>query len=336
MPRCRCRNARPAGCCCCDGDSGIWRDHRFGELPSAAAPRRPAGIQRYARDTGAAARHASPPAAASRCSSSAHCRRAGARAAAGQQVGAAGMRLPDAGGTVRILARQASCGRSNYRPRPCFFRAHGRVPLPPYIRRPVEDADRQRYQSVWARVPGAVAAPTASLHFDCALLEALAAHGIERAWLTLHVGAGTFAPVSSEDLRAALTAQRGFEIGAATVAAIGRAHADGGRVIAVGTTVARALESAAQGAASSAASQPTAGETTLFIRPGFRFRVDRWPADQFPPAAVDAADAGSRVRGTRARTCGLRACGARRLPLLQLRRRHAGLAAAAAGLRGGR
>ncbi len=157
-----------------------------------------------------------------------------------------------------------------------FFERHGRVPLPPYIRRPIEDADRQRYQSIWARVPGAVAAPTASLHFDTALLDALSAHGIERAWLTLHVGAGTFGPIRGENLDQHTLHSESFEIGAATVDAIGRARARGGRVIAVGTTVARALESAAQAAVVSGAAvplQPTAAETTLFIRPGFQFRV---------------------------------------------------------------
>jgi S-adenosylmethionine:tRNA ribosyltransferase-isomerase len=144
------------------------------------------------------------------------------------------------------------------------------VPLPPYIKRPPLDSDRERYQSLWARVPGAVAAPTASLHFDAVLLDALAARGVGRAWLTLHVGAGTFAPVRTEDLDEHRLHSEHFEIGQPTVEAIERTRARGGRVIAVGTTVARALEAAVL---SDSGLKPAAGDTTLFIRPGYRFRV---------------------------------------------------------------
>jgi S-adenosylmethionine:tRNA ribosyltransferase-isomerase len=131
-------------------------------------------------------------------------------------------------------------------------------------------ADRERYQSVWARVPGAVAAPTASLHFDATLLAALDAAGIERTWLTLHVGAGTFAPLRTDELAAHRLHSEYYELPAAAVTAIARARQRGGRVVAVGTTVARALESAA---GIEGQLEPTAGETTLFIRPGFHFRV---------------------------------------------------------------
>lgn len=186
-----------------------------------------------------------------------------------------GMSLSSAGGELRVIERHDSLWEIEL---PCetheFFEAHGRVPLPPYIRRAADSLDRERYQSVWARVPGAVAAPTASLHFDAPLLDALQSRGIERAWLTLHVGAGTFAPVRGEDLRQHTLHTERYEISAATVEAIGSAHARGRRVIAVGTTVARALEAAAQETAGGAAVPRSGpGETALFIRPGFRFRI---------------------------------------------------------------
>ncbi|MGA2563824.1 MAG: tRNA preQ1(34) S-adenosylmethionine ribosyltransferase-isomerase QueA [Steroidobacteraceae bacterium] len=184
---------------------------------------------------------------------------------------AVGMALHSAGGAVKIIAR---CGEHWQIELPAdalgFFERYGRVPLPPYIRREPDEADRERYQSLWASVPGAVAAPTASLHFDEALLGALRARGIERAWLTLHVGAGTFAPLRNEQLDGhALHAER-FSLSEATVAAIRRTRERGGRVVAIGTTVARALESAALG---SSIPVSGAGETTLFIHPGFRFQV---------------------------------------------------------------
>lgn len=145
----------------------------------------------------------------------------------------------------------------------------GHVPLPPYIARADEPADRERYQSVFARVPGAVAAPTASLHFDAALLAVLAARGVETACITLHVGAGTFRPLRGEDPRAERLHRERFEVGDETVEAIAAARERGGRVVAVGTTVVRSLEAAA--AAGGLA--PLRGETELFILPGHRFRV---------------------------------------------------------------
>jgi len=181
------------------------------------------------------------------------------------------MLLATEGGEVRLIGRQGALWEIEL-PLPTheFFERHGRVPLPPYIRRAPEEADRERYQSLWARVPGAVAAPTASLHFDAPLLAALDAAGIERTWLTLHVGAGTFAPLRTDELAAHRLHSEYYELPAAAVAAIARARQRGGRVIAVGTTVARALESAAD---TEGRLEPTAGETTLFIRPGFHFRV---------------------------------------------------------------
>jgi S-adenosylmethionine:tRNA ribosyltransferase-isomerase len=145
----------------------------------------------------------------------------------------------------------------------------GHVPLPPYIRRPDTAADRERYQTVYAASPGAVAAPTAGLHFDAALLARLRARGVTTAALTLHVGAGTFQPVREAQLaRARLHAER-VEVPASLCEAVGAIRAGGGRVIAVGTTVTRALESAAL----PGELQPMHGETDLFIMPGFRFQV---------------------------------------------------------------
>ncbi len=146
---------------------------------------------------------------------------------------------------------------------------HGDVPLPPYIARPAAPDDEVRYQTVYARNAGAVAAPTAGLHFDAPMLERLRAAGVALAWLTLHVGAGTFAPVQVDDLAAHRMHRERFHLPAETVDAIGAARARGGRVLAVGTTSLRALESAAAGGELAAGD----AETELFITPGYRFRV---------------------------------------------------------------
>jgi len=146
---------------------------------------------------------------------------------------------------------------------------HGTVPLPMYVSRPAEERDAERYQTVYAREPGAVAAPTAGLHFDRALLAELQRRRVTLAYLTLHVGAGTFQPVRAQDLSAHRMHSEWYHVPQPTVDAIARAQAAGGRVLAVGTTTLRALESAAAGG-SLAAGQ---GETSLFILPGYRFRV---------------------------------------------------------------
>jgi S-adenosylmethionine:tRNA ribosyltransferase-isomerase len=149
---------------------------------------------------------------------------------------------------------------------------YGRLPLPPYIERPADDKDDARYQTVYAREPGAVAAPTAGLHFDAPLLEALRARGVVPAWLTLHVGAGTFQPVRTTRIADHHMHAERYSIPLATVQAIATARAAGRRVIAVGTTSLRALEAAAQ---HNQDDQPIAGaaETDIFITPGYRFRV---------------------------------------------------------------
>lgn len=145
----------------------------------------------------------------------------------------------------------------------------GQLPLPPYIARQPQAADAARYQTVYAAHPGAVAAPTAGLHFDAPLLERLRLRGIETAFLTLHVGAGTFQPVRTLDLDQHRMHTELYEVPATLVDRIRRTRANGGRVVAVGTTTLRALESAALDGELRAGS----GATALFIRPGFQFRV---------------------------------------------------------------
>ena len=146
---------------------------------------------------------------------------------------------------------------------------HGEVPLPPYITHEARADDEARYQTVYAEVPGAVAAPTAGLHFDAALLQALRAKGVAIARLTLHVGAGTFQPVRVDDVSRHVMHSEWYSVPEATVEAIASARAAGGRVIAVGTTALRALESAAAGGELRAGS----AETRLFIVPGYEFKV---------------------------------------------------------------
>jgi S-adenosylmethionine:tRNA ribosyltransferase-isomerase len=146
----------------------------------------------------------------------------------------------------------------------------GHVPLPPYIRRPDGEADRATYQTVYAAARGAVAAPTAGLHFTPGLLARLQARGVRVLPLTLHVGYGTFAPVRVADIREHRMHAERFAIPEATAAGIAAARAAGGRVVAVGTTVVRTLEHAADG---QGRVRPGAGSCELFIRPGYRFKV---------------------------------------------------------------
>jgi S-adenosylmethionine:tRNA ribosyltransferase-isomerase len=148
--------------------------------------------------------------------------------------------------------------------------ALGHVPLPPYIHRPDRAEDRERYQTVYAREPGAVAAPTAGLHFDEALVARLAAAGIGWTTLTLHVGYGTFKPVRVERVEEHQVDPERFEVSSATARAINDTRRGGGRVVAVGTTTTRTLESVA---GAEGLVEPRAGTTDLFIYPGYRFRV---------------------------------------------------------------
>jgi S-adenosylmethionine:tRNA ribosyltransferase-isomerase len=147
-----------------------------------------------------------------------------------------------------------------------LMQRHGHVPLPPYITHSDSAVDEQRYQTVFAKNPGAVAAPTAALHFDAALLARLEAEGVARATVTLHVGAGTFQPVKTENIAEHQMHFERFEVPDATLQAIRDCKARGGRVVAVGTTSVRALESRAQFG-------PACRDTNIFITPGFEFQV---------------------------------------------------------------
>ena len=145
----------------------------------------------------------------------------------------------------------------------------GHVPLPPYIRRDDQDSDRDRYQTVYAQTPGAVAAPTAGLHFDEGMLEKLRHRGVNSAYITLHVGAGTFQPIRNDDIDSHIMHAERIEVTESVCTAIKQTRADGKRVIAVGTTVVRSLETVA----ASGTLQQFQGESKLFIKPGFQFRV---------------------------------------------------------------
>jgi S-adenosylmethionine:tRNA ribosyltransferase-isomerase len=145
----------------------------------------------------------------------------------------------------------------------------GHIPLPPYITRPDAREDRERYQTVFAQTPGAVAAPTAGLHFDNDMLARLDRMGVERAFVTLHVGAGTFQPLRVNDISQHHMHAEWLTVSADTAARINTAKRQGRRIIAVGTTVVRALETAAR----HGGVQPYAGETRIFIYPGYRFQI---------------------------------------------------------------
>ncbi|MDD4942676.1 tRNA preQ1(34) S-adenosylmethionine ribosyltransferase-isomerase QueA [Rhodoferax sp.] len=213
------------------------------------------------------------------------------RVLGGNQV-AAHMRVskkPEVGSTVRLVAAPGSndnlsatlLGRWPDAPGPLFrfvlsndagddpytlMARHGHVPLPPYITHADSPEDAQRYQTVFAKNMGAVAAPTAALHFDEALLAAIDARGVQRAHVTLHVGAGTFQPVKTENLAEHQMHSEWYDVPAATQQAVADCRARGGRVVAVGTTSVRTLESWAQ-------SGQATGDTRIFITPGFDFKL---------------------------------------------------------------
>lgn len=184
----------------------------------------------------------------------------------------------DAGGEAEVLGRDGEFYRLRFRldePLESYLQRVGRLPLPPYIQRDPDAEDLERYQTVFAREAGAVAAPTAGLHFDPALLGALAARGIEFGHVTLHVGAGTFQPVRVDDLSEHVMHAERLHVDAALVEQVARVRAAGGRVIAVGTTVVRALETAMQPTPENPRGElrPYAGESRLFIVPGYRIRA---------------------------------------------------------------
>ena len=150
----------------------------------------------------------------------------------------------------------------------------GHMPLPPYIDRPDEDSDRERYQTVYNEKPGAVAAPTAGLHFDDALLEQIKNKGVELAFVTLHVGAGTFQPVKVDEIADHIMHAEYVEVPPEVIEQIKKTKANGGRIVAVGTTSVRSLESAAK-SAEEAGKELTAfyGDTDIFITPGYEFKL---------------------------------------------------------------
>ncbi len=175
------------------------------------------------------------------------------------------------GGEVRVLGRQGDLFRLEAAGAgfPDLMRRYGHMPLPPFIERGDEELDQERYQTVYARRDGAVAAPTAGLHFDRPLLERLEALGVDQAQVTLHVGAGTFQPVRTERLEDHVMHSEYLEVSPEVCEQVQATRERGGRVVAVGTTSVRSLESAAAGGEL----RPFNGDTRLFIRPGYRFRV---------------------------------------------------------------
>jgi S-adenosylmethionine:tRNA ribosyltransferase-isomerase len=185
------------------------------------------------------------------------------------------------GASARMLGRDGDLFRLEFS---CdvlaYFEAHGAMPLPPYVDRAPESIDRERYQTVYAREPGAVAAPTAGLHFDAGLFTALAERQVEHAFVTLHVGAGTFQPMRVDDLEQHVMHEEHLVVPDATSTAINATRAAGGRIVAVGTTVVRCLETAAcaavgagGGAGPRARIAPYRGATRMFIKPGYPFRI---------------------------------------------------------------
>jgi S-adenosylmethionine:tRNA ribosyltransferase-isomerase len=172
------------------------------------------------------------------------------------------------GATATFIARHEDLFELELSVEPlAYFEQYGSMPLPPYIDREAEQDDVNRYQTIYAREPGAVAAPTAGLHFDESILAQCAARGVQHAFVTLHVGAGTFQSVRVDDLDQHRMHAEQISVGEATCAAIERTRAAGGRIVAVGTTVVRSLESAVQ----EGTVRPYSGETRLFIRPRYRF-----------------------------------------------------------------
>jgi S-adenosylmethionine:tRNA ribosyltransferase-isomerase len=206
------------------------------------------------------------------------------RASKGLKEGAV-VRLPG-GESAHMLERQSDLFHLQFS---CdvlpFFEAHGEMPLPPYITRAPEGSDRERYQTVYARTAGAIAAPTAGLHFDADIFAELERRRVRHAFVTLHVGAGTFQPVRTDDIDMHEMHEEYLEVPEAACAAINEARAAGGRVIAVGTTVVWSLETAAgaaQGTADGAQGMdgagrtrlvPYRGSTRIFIKPGHEFRA---------------------------------------------------------------
>jgi S-adenosylmethionine:tRNA ribosyltransferase-isomerase len=287
-----------------DGGSGAWRDLMFADLPGILRP----GDLLVFNDTRVVpARVRGTKESGGRIEIllervlTARTALVHARSSKSLKPGA-GVRLPG-GRTARLQGRDGDLFRLEFSSDVLeFFETFGEMPLPPYIERAPDAADRERYQTIYAREPGAVAAPTAGLHFDAATFAALDTRGVRRAFVTLHVGAGTFQPVREDDIERHEMHAEYLEVNAAACAAIETARAAGGRVVAVGTTVVRSLETAALAGAAGGVPggagsdtgggagrdtaagacgglrrarglQPYRGATRIFIKPGFKFRV---------------------------------------------------------------
>jgi len=194
-----------------------------------------------------------------------------AQVRASKSPAAGGVLLLEDGSELRVLGREREFFRLRTRGADLMelLTRLGHMPLPPYIRRPDSERDRRRYQTVYAEVPGAVAAPTAGLHFDDALLGQLHDHGVRSTFVTLHVGAGTFQPVRVDDIREHRMHAEWLQVPMAVCDAVAECRARGGRVVAVGTTAVRSLETAAQGGSL----KPFAGESRIFIYPPYEFRA---------------------------------------------------------------
>jgi S-adenosylmethionine:tRNA ribosyltransferase-isomerase len=256
-----------------DGASGAWRDLQFRDFPSLLSsgdllvfndtrviPARVFGV----KDSGGRVEILLERAL------TAHTALVHLRASKGLRSNAV-VSLPG-GHTASMLGRQGELFRLRFSCEVApFFETHGEMPLPPYIGRQTQSADRERYQTVYARSRGAVAAPTAGLHFDADTFAALEARRIRHVFVTLHVGAGTFAPVRVDDIETHEMHEEYMTVPEAACHAIHATRAAGGRVIAVGTTVVRSLETAAQ--ASLGGIAPYQGATRIFIKPGHQFRV---------------------------------------------------------------
>jgi S-adenosylmethionine:tRNA ribosyltransferase-isomerase len=235
----------------------------------------------------------------------------------------------DAGGEAEVLGREGEFYRLRFHvdaPFEDWLQHAGRLPLPPYIQREADAADDARYQTVFAKQTGAVAAPTAGLHFDEALLDALRAKGVEFGHVTLHVGAGTFQPVRVDELSEHRMHTEWLNVGAALVEQVRQARARGGRVIAVGTTVVRALESALR----DGELLPLCRRNLDLHPAGLSHPFGGCAAHQLPPAGEHLADARVRVRREGAHLRGLRARDRRALPVLLLWRCDAAVAGARA------
>jgi S-adenosylmethionine:tRNA ribosyltransferase-isomerase len=254
-----------------DGASGLLRDHRFEELPSLLRPGDllvrndtrvlPARLRGRKPTGGAVEILVERVIAANRIS-------AQVGASKGARVGHEVLLPGEA--RARVIGREDDLVILEFdQPVAAYLDAHGQMPLPPYIARSVAATDKERYQTIYAREAGAVAAPTAGLHFDHTMFKRCAALGVHVVDVTLHVGAGTFQPVRTDDLSAHRMHAEWVKVPEATVQAIAATHARGGRVIAIGTTVVRSLETAA----ASGVLRAYEGETRIFINPGYRFQV---------------------------------------------------------------